>query len=60
MQTAALLVDVDMLKGSVQLQNYTGPADQMAAVYLHLQLAGLIERYDRKQQHRRWFDVYDF
>lgn len=59
-QHASQLVDVDMVKGSTLLQDYTGPTDHIAAVYLHLQLAGVIDKYSQKQQHRRWFDTYDF
>ena len=36
------------------------PANQTAAAYLHLQLADLIGKYDKQQQNRQWFDVYDF
>ena len=57
---ASKLMDVDMVKSSVLLHNYTGPAEQTAAAYLHLQLAGMIEKYSRKQQYRRWFDTYEF
>lgn len=59
-QHAPQLVDVHMVKGSVLLHNYTGPAEQTAAAYLHLQLAGMIAKYSQKQQHRRWFDTYEF
>lgn len=60
MQHASQIVDLDMIKGSIMMQNYTGPVQQTAAVYLHLQLAGLMDKYYQKQQHRKWFDMYDF
>lgn len=59
-QHASQLVDVDTVRGSALLHVYTGPADQIAAAYLHLQLAGVIDKYSQKQQHRRWFDTYEF
>ena len=61
-QHASQLVDVDMVKSSELLRKHTvtSSADQTAAAYLHLQLAAMIEKYSQKQQHRRWFDTYDF
>ena len=59
-QHAVQRVDVDVVKGSGLLQNYTGPAEQTAAVYLHLQLTGMIDKYSHKQKNRQWFDMYEF
>ena len=48
------------VKKSLLLANHSAPADQAAAMYFHLQLADLIEKYDKQQQERKWFDVYNF
>lgn len=59
-QHASQHVDMSMIKADAQLQNFPGPAQLTAAIYLHLQLAGLMEKYSQKQRHRKWFDTYDF
>ena len=59
-QQAPQLVDLGMIKGSPLMQNFTGPSQQAAAVYLHLQMARMMEKYSQMQQHRQWFDTYDF
>ncbi len=53
-------VDMAHVKKSLLLANHSAPADQAAATYFHLQLADLIEKYDKQQQERKWFDVYNF
>ena len=57
---ASKLVDMEMIKGIAVLKNFTGTPDRLAAAYLHLVMAGMIDRYSAKQQHRKWFDTYGF
>ena len=53
-------VDMTHVKKSLAHAQQMVPDDQAAAVYFHLTLGDLIERSDKKQQHRKWFDVYEF
>ena len=48
------------VKNSLEHAQQIVPDDQAAAVYFHLTLGDLIERFDKKQQDRKWFDVYEF
>ncbi len=53
-------VDMTHVKNSLEHAQQVLPDDQAAAVYFHLTLGDLIERFDKKQQNRKWFDVYEF
>lgn len=59
-QHASQHVDLDVISTKAVMQNFAGPAQQAAAVYLHLQLAEMMDKYSQQQQHRKWFDTYDF
>ena len=59
-QQASHRVDMGMIKGNALMQNFTGPSQQAAAVYMHMQLARVMDQYNHIQQHRKWFDTYDF
>ncbi len=48
------------VKNSLEQTQQVVPDDQATAVYFHLTLGDLLERFDKKQQDRRWFDVYNF
>lgn len=53
-------VDMSHVKNSLEQTQQVVPDDQATAVYFHLTLGDLLERFDKKQQDRRWFDVYNF
>ena len=52
-------VDMTHVKNSLAHSQQILPGNQAAAVYFHLMLGDLIERFDKKQQDRKWFDVYE-
>lgn len=57
---ATEIVDMTHVKNSLAHAQQIVPDDQAAAVHFHLTLGDLIERFDKKQQHRKWFDVHEF
>lgn len=57
---ASELIDTTHVRNSLSAVPHSVPDAQAAAVYFHMRFGELLEKYDRKQQHRKWFDVYDF
>ena len=53
-------VDMTHVKNSLAHAQQVVPDNQAAAVCFHLTLGDLIEKFDKKQQNRKWFDVYEF
>ena len=53
-------VDMTHVKNSLAHAQQIVPDDQAAALYFHLTLEDLIERFDKKHQNCKWFDVYEF